>query len=272
VSLAAVILGHRDVPQIERLAERLGCPVWVHYDAKSPAAEHEQLARSARLEAVPDPVRVIWGHWSMVAATLRGLHAVAGDPDHVLILSGQTYPIKPPDQLEARLEAATYLERFPLPFARWGPDGGVDRVAFRWVAAPRWLPERAPIPPMVRVPGRRRFPPVRLFGGSQWGVLHRGARRYVLGIPSTDPVIQMFRHACVPDELFFQTVLSNSPLRDQLVDDNLHHIKWADTAHPEPITQEDLAVLATSTAFFARRFAAGDPLLDTIDRELLAVD
>jgi hypothetical protein len=269
LSIAALVLAHRDIHQVERLAERLDVPVWVHLDAKSTRADHARLAASARLRAVSDPVRVRWGHWSTIIATLRGLMAVRGDPDHVLLLSGQTYPVKPPPLLDTTLADASYVRYVPLPYDRWGRDGGLSRITFRHVPRPRFLPDGSRVPRMIRLPGRRSLPPWRLYGGSQWCALHRDARRFILGLPSDDPIMRTFRAALLPDEMFVHTVLANSPLKDHLINDDLHYIKWSDGAHPDPLNAADLPAIARSSAFFARKFAADDPLLDRIDHELL---
>jgi hypothetical protein len=266
LSYAAVILAHRHPSQVARLAERLACPTWVHYDAKAPAEEHRRLARTPGLELVPRPVTVRWGHWSLVAATLKALAAVEGDPDHVLVLSGETYPIKPASAIAARLrEPVSFIHHTPLPKATW-TRGGLDRVQWAWIAPPRWLPVRG----LVRIPWSRRSPKVELYGGSNWFVLHRDARNLVIDREATDDARRALRWAKLPEELFVQTVLANSPLRDQLVNKDLHYTDWAPAARsPEFLTDAHWDGLVAGRQLFARKFQADSPILDRIDRELL---
>jgi hypothetical protein len=269
MSVAAVVLAHRDAGQVLRLARRLECDVWVHWDAKSAFEDRLRLERDPLVKLVADPVRVHWGDWSPIAATMKAMRAVRGRPDHLLLLSGQTYPIRPPATIRERLsEPLSYVRHLPLPIERWSQRGGIDRVRSWWFRRPAWAPKQ--LPPMVRVRGVRRTPPpLPIFGGSQWMVLHRRAYEHLLTLPATDPVLKLMRRALLPDELFIQTTLANSPLRDHLVNDDLHHIKWSGGSHPEPFEATDLPTLHKSSALFARKFAAGDPLLDSIDRELL---
>jgi hypothetical protein len=268
VSVAALVLAHRDPDQVERLAQRLECPVWVHYDAKSPAAEHERLRRSPHVHVVEDRVRVRWGDPSTLTAILRGLAAVGGDPDHVLLLSGQTYPIKPPPAIRERLsEPVTFVRHLPLPIAAWGLSGGLDRTRRFWVNRPTFAPGW--VPPRIGLPLPRRLPRMQLFGGETWLALHRDARRHVLDLPSTAPVFKLMRHALLAEEMFLQTVLPNSPLAGALVNDSLHFIRWAGGSHPAPLTPSDLPALRETDALFARKFTADDPMLDLIDRDLL---
>lgn len=46
----------------------------------------------------------------------------------MLLLSGQTYPIKPPALLRNRLADASYVHHLRLPYEGWGRDGGLNRV------------------------------------------------------------------------------------------------------------------------------------------------
>jgi hypothetical protein len=155
-----------------------------------------------------------------------------------------------------------------LPRPEWAwHHGGVDRVRYWWTERRSWMPQR--LPAMVRLPVRRRLPPVPLYGGSQWIVLHRSAYQYVLGLPEDHPVNRAMRHALLPDELYFHTVLANSHLRPTLVRDNLHFIKWGGREHPDVLTEQDLAAIEAEGKLFARKFTADDPLLDIIDERLL---
>jgi hypothetical protein len=83
-------------------------------------------------------------------------------------------------------------------------------------------------------------------------------------------IVGFFRHTYIPDELFFHTMLLNSPMRDTVVNENLRFIAW-DPGRPNPRTlvRGDLEVLRRSGKLFARKF---DPLvdgdiLDSLDQE-----
>jgi hypothetical protein len=265
VSYAAVILAHRSPAQVERLVDRLGCPCWVHYDAKAATSERRRLERSPHLELVPNPVDVAWGHWSIVSAILKGLAAVQGDPDHVLVLSGQTYPIKPRHVVADRLgRSVSFLECEPLPYPSWA-GGGFDRIERPWLRLPRFMPG----PAMVPIPIRRRLPEVQFFGGSAWFVLHRDARQVLLDEARRGDLSRLFRRAKLPDELFVHTVLANSPVSEQLVNDDLHFIKWVEGPNPTLIGEQDWENLVRSDALFARKFEPEERVLDRIDAELL---
>ncbi len=176
---------------------------------------------------------------------LKALAAVEGNPDHVLVLSGETYPIKPASMIAARLqEPVSFVHHNRLPYGRW-EDGGLDRVESR----------------TSRIP---------LYGGSGWFVLHREALKLVTDREATEEVRRTLRTAKLPDEMFVHTVLANSPLRDRLVNAGLHYGDWSRNG-PSPATLTDAHWddLVATPALFARKFEAGSPVLDRIDRELL---
>jgi hypothetical protein len=152
-----------------------------------------------------------------------------------------------------------------------GERGGLDRFE-------RWYSERLayrtrmiPLP----LPGRRRLPlGMTPYGGSAFWCLAREALAYVHRFVREHPdVAEFFEHTKIPDELFFQTVLMNSPLAPTIVNDDLHYVDWSGGgAHPATLTAEDFDKLRSSGKLFARKFDPGaDPaILDLLDRELLA--
>ena len=214
--------------------------------------------------------------WSMVEGTLSGLRsAVASDPAHVIVLSGQDYPLKPPTAITERLAAAegkSFVHHYRLPTAAWSrEDDGMRRIRHYWFERPRVLgrPLRLPL-------WKRRFPDGFVpYGGSAWVALSGEAAQYVLRFVEQNPgVVRFFRNTLIPDELFIQTVLLNSPLRDSIVNDEVHHVDWsANRTSPKTFTASDFPALAASDKLLARKFdvKVDAEILDLIDRELLAV-
>ena len=109
--------------------------------------------------------------------------------------------------------------------------------------------------------------------------LSRSAAEYVTEVVEREPgLVRFFKHTFIPEEMFFQTILGNSPLRDRLTTlpdpdcYGLHYIDWhRRLAHPETLRAADFPRLASTAAFFARKFdgTADEALLDAIDADLL---
>jgi hypothetical protein len=76
--------------------------------------------------------------------------------------------------------------------------------------------------------------------------------------------VRFFQRVHVPDEMFFQSIVMNSPFRDRVAPDDLRYIDWrADSDSPAVLTSADFDRLMESGKLFARKF---DP---TLDREVL---
>ena len=74
------------------------------------------------------------------------------------------------------------------------------------------------------------------------------------------------------DEVFFQTILCNSPLRDTLVNDNLRYIALNEGFRPVTYTIGDADTLTSSGKFYARKFDSNvdSAILDYLDKQALA--
>jgi hypothetical protein len=74
----------------------------------------------------------------------------------------------------------------------------------------------------------------------------------------------------VPDELFFQTIIMNSQLRDTVENDDLRYLDWSREPAPAVFTAADLPSLLESRQLFARKFdeTVDFEVLDALDRHL----
>lgn len=73
----------------------------------------------------------------------------------------------------------------------------------------------------LHLPLRRRFPlGLVAYGGSSYWWSTREAIQYVQRFVVEQPgAYRFFKHVDVPDEIFFHTILMNSPLRESVVND-----------------------------------------------------
>ncbi|HVX29432.1 MAG TPA: beta-1,6-N-acetylglucosaminyltransferase, partial [Nitrolancea sp.] len=223
--------------------------------------------------------RCAWGGFGHVAATLEGIDAIersGADADYVILATGQDYPIKSNDRINAFLDehaGVAFLDHFPLPHADW-QNGGLDRIR-AWHF--RIIRRHVRIPPIAAIPIKRRFPHgFAPFGGSSYWCLPRECVRYIHQMTQKNPAfVRFFKTVDVPDEIFFQTVLLNSPYREIIVNDNLRHIDWKDltAGSPSLLTKADFPALAASPRLFARKFdtRVDAEILDMIDQRLLGL-
>lgn len=249
----------------------------VHVDKRAGDATYEAAVRllgDVADVSFVERERCYWGDFSLVRATVRVLEAALchpQDPDYVVLLSGQDYPIKPAREIERFIEGqrqCIFMRHFPLPFEPW-PSGGLARIQL-WHARLGGH--------HVSLPLRRRFPAgYEPYGGSQFWSLPREASAYVVRFTHAETeFVHFFEHVYIPDELFFPTVILNSPFRDSVVNDNLRHIEWTsaeDGGGPKVWRAADLGELAASSKLFARKFdvTVDERILDLVDHELLGV-
>jgi hypothetical protein len=125
------------------------------------------------------------------------------------------------------------------------------------------------------LPAKRKFPAgYTPHGGWAYWCLSREHVEYVHRFAQAHPsFVKFFRFAKSADEIFFQTVLLNSPFKDRIVNDDLRYVDWSSNdCSPQILRGADLPKLAASPKLFARKFdaAVDAAVLDLIDKQLLS--
>jgi Core-2/I-Branching enzyme len=290
-SLTYIVLAHKLPGQFARLVTRLHHPgdlVLAHIDAKSDQAPFEKALADAGMtgpgvELSTARVPVHWGGLGETQAALAAIRRALTVPtwSHVVLLSGQDYPIKPADEISGFLTGhpdTSFLfssaGHDPWPADQregnqtWYWDGDLRRLTLRYYRVGRY-----PVP----LPGRWQWgipraarPPagLRPRQGSAWWALHRPAAQWVLDFGDRHPEVgRFFSRVLIPAENYFQMLLDASPYRDALVQDDLHFQSW-DRWHPRVLGQADLPALLASPKLFARKFDEDQDraVLDELDR------
>lgn len=300
MKIAYIILAHRYPQQVVRLVQRLNSPdaaFVIHLDSKMDAASagavHNGLAALPNVAYLPR-ISGDWGIWPIVQTTVDGLKLIRRQQpqtDYAVLLSGQSYPLRSNAVIAetlAHLEGKTCMTHKPIPRADW-PHDGLDRIEkwhFYWRGRRFVFPEhrsfRHPVlKPLLEMgwsagvrllPMKRRFPAgYAPYGGSQWWCMGRQAIEYVCNfVEHNRRFVRYFHYTYIPDEMFFQTVLINSPLRDQVIDDDLHYIDWSKPVRPATLTVADLEAMLDSPDLFARKFDASvdGRVLDLLDAHI----
>jgi hypothetical protein len=230
-----------------------------------------------------------WGDFSCVTDVLRDFKELitrGTDYDVVMLISGQDYPIKTNEYIQKTLDenrGKSFLSYWSMPYEHWW-KGGMHRFEY-WhfhyrgqiVQLPHSNFFKNPLlkllvnPFLRRVPIRRSLPMQLVpFGGSNYWCLTRECAEYIDRFSQQHPSVpRFFKRALYPTESFYQTVLMNSPLRHQIVNNNLRYIDWSTRkANPKVLTSQDFEKFMSTDSFFARKF---DPtvdleVLDRIDR------
>ena len=272
-----VILAHQLPDQLVRLTRRLNSPgalFLIHINRRSDDAILDTArAGLADLDNVVFLRRhkLHWGAFGHVRATIEALEELdrrSTEFDYLALLTGQDYPIKPVGVIESTLAQSggkSFIAYDRLP---GGWEDGMKRIT-------HWHERRIGVPRgwHLNLPIRRRFPRglVPYGGSAYWWLSHEAieqVRRFIAERPKD---YRFFKHVDVPDEVFFQTVLLNSPLRESVVNDELRLVDWTRDPMPWTFGAGDLEMLRRSPKLLARKFDVtfDAEILDLIDRELL---
>jgi hypothetical protein len=272
IRVAYIVSAYKLPRQLERLLRRLAAPgasFAVHVDRKTRRSVYDEMvARTSDLDVTFLPRHVShWGGFGHVLATLKGIDFFVGEGppfDYAVLLTGQDYPLRSPAAITEFLEDArggSFMNNWPLPFAPWGKAGGLDRIEYWHLITYRRL--------HLALPLRRRLPLGLVpYGGGAYWCLTREMVEYVHGFVHANPsYVKFFEHVFVPDELFFQTIVMNSPLRDSIENENLRYLDWSREPAPAVLGVDDFPALATSHKLFARKFDEGidSAILDLLD-------
>lgn len=257
--IAFAVVAHKAPEQVAGLISTLdlGPHVCVvHCDRKAGPRLGEEIRRLIPA-SIRDHVRFIqtrsvtWGGWGLIGATLDGMRVLLDWHDewsHFVNLSGQCLPTRPVSEL------ATFLARHPQAnFVEWFDARTEFPRALRWsrfhyidvggyilfTPFPSYMPSR-----------------MRIHKGSNWVMLSRAFCQSAVGDAAVRAEIEAFKHAKLPEEMVFQTVLMNGPFRDTVINDSRRLIVWpkAGAPHPRILTMRDRERLDVPGPFIARKF------------------
>lgn len=290
-----LVVAHADMPNLVRLCSRLPLTarVFVHVDGKVTDAEYRWArARLPAASFVEPRRRVSWSSFAMVRAELdliRPAVAVTDPDDHLVLLSGADYPLRPVEDFERFLADAPFRQHIRA-FAIEGTDRKYTmQIDRRW-----WMDElvgsrrgdRLIRKTLNETAGRlaRRTPPNRAVQGLTWWALTAGCARHVLDTADETPELARFySHTWCPDEKFVHSIVHASRFAAETRDGGLADYQgpgqWRlsnfhliDRELAKVWSVDDLDAVRGSDQFFIRKVSTGKSasLLDWIDQERLA--
>lgn len=93
------------------------------------------------------------------------------------------------------------------------------------------------------------------FGGSTWWSLSRTCVEYLIRNKCENNIYTSMQDTYIPDEMFVQTLLLNSPMKEFLRNDNRRYIVWSvKNGHiPANLDMEDYDAIQKSRCLFVRK-------------------
>lgn len=261
---AYLILAHRSTEQLKALVlylEKHG-RVYIHIDAKA-VDVYEDLAHwlqninSDNIILLQDRVKVYWGHYSQVKATIKLLKAAWKDNNTgYTLMSGECFPVTGLTKFIEHLNSgsANYMAFNSQENMRSRSDNinlFIENNIFSKNIFLRKL--SSCIGNVMRLFGIRNktFDALDIYKGSQWFTLSNDIVDWLLTDVMIEDLIEKFKYSICIDEIFFQTIIANSKWRTLVNNNNLFYILWDGKKNPKYLSvQEEFP----HNIFFARKF------------------
>jgi hypothetical protein len=287
MKIAYLILAHRNPKLLKRAIGALSsehCAFFIHIDLKADINEFSDI-RGENIFFSEQRMPVYWGEFSQVEATIRLMRQALGCSagyDYFVLLQGSDYPLACSQYIEEFLERNRDSEfisvvKMPAPGyplskinkLRYPSDRPVRRFASRALAKLG----------LARRDYRKYLESLEAYSGDACWALSRDACTYTLEFAACNPhVEEYFRNTFSPDEMFFHTILGNSPHRARVRRSLLYrdwpipgaHPAMLDDAHVTFFEQQDKVCVddqfGSGEVLFARKFSDDRPdLLQRID-------
>lgn len=241
--------------------------IYVHVDKKVkefPETVLKSAVLKSKLIFVPRR-QINWGGYSQIESELSLLlEAIKTYHSYYHLLSGVDFPIKTQDEIHKffddhqgsnyikydwnSMRSNSHLERireYHFFQEKIGRNLG-KMAAFWWYAEKSSLRFQKKIS-VNRIKGREE----EFFKGTNWFSITHEMASFV--ISKTDYIERNFRYSLCADEIFLQTIASDSPFKKNIVDDTLRFIDWK-RGNPYIFRSADYDLLIESDKLFARKF------------------
>lgn len=284
---AYLIMAHNDWDQLERLIELLdskNADIYVHIDKRAtlfPKYYFEKICKYSKISFF-SKYKNYWGGFSLVQSEIFLLREASRfNYDYYHLLSGSDLPIKPIKKIEAFFEANDGKE-----FIHFDTDKRleIDKEIWRRTALYHFLQNYRKISKMTWLNkvftfiehillgiqlvfnvDRLKKKNVKIYYGSQWFSITHAFTQYVLS--NQDKIDKLFRYTSCSDELLMQTLIMESPYKDNLYirvrgnfnEANMRLIDWQRGKNGSPYTWKhiDYEILKCTKCLFARKFNSG---------------
>jgi hypothetical protein len=278
--LSYLILAYNEPEQLERLVKRLqfkDTDIFIHIDKKSNIKSFEHLRDLPNVFLIKNRTAVVWGNYSMIEATLISFDQILktySNYSHINLLSGQDYPLKSNAVIQKFLfeNADKSFMRYQSILDEW--TNSISRLT-KYNLGDYSFPFKYKIQALINkyLPAKKIPLNLKPYGLSQWITITPICAKYVIEfLAKNASVKRFFKMTWTADELIFQTILLNSPFKNQIVNDHLRYIKFIKNAsRPLTLTMLDSKTLKDSDKFFARKFSISEDqnILDFLDNLIL---
>ncbi|GGO79535.1 hypothetical protein GCM10011348_14060 [Marinobacterium nitratireducens] len=271
MKVSFVLLAHEAPEQLKGLIQSLlaaGSNIYMHHDASS-SGDVRTASASWGLDALPgklylaDRVKVVWGEWSIVEATLNCMQLIREhdtDSDYFMLLSGSCMPVKPVALLQEYLAQSgkDHIEAVNAEKQQW-VTAGLQKQRWSKFHFFNWRYQTFLFDTSLKIQRKLKIKREIPLGhtahmGSQWWCIRRGTLMSVLDLIESKPVLRRFyKRTWVPDELFFQTLVANLVPKSEISSELLTRYTFNSWGIPLVYYDDDYPELLAESRFFVRK-------------------
>jgi core-2/I-Branching enzyme len=287
MKVAYLFLTHKNPNLLKRAIGALSsesCAFFIHIDLKADIQEFSGIG-GKNIFLSEQRMPVYWGEFSQVEATIRLMRQALGSSagyDYFVFLQGSDYPLRSRGYIERLLEnnrGFEFMNLVKMPAPGY-PLSKINKLSYPSDKPVRRFASRALAKlGLAQRDYRKYLGGLEAYSGDACWALSRDACVYILEFAACNPHVERyFRNTFTSDEMFFHTILGNSPLRSR-VRRGLGYRDWSiPGAHPAMLNDVHIASFeqqekvwvedqfGSGEALFARKFSDDSPdLLQRID-------
>jgi len=252
VKIAYLIIAHNNFQHLNNLISTLNnqqVDFYIHFDKKVKTLP--DLSFYKNLTILEKRFSVNWGGFSLVDATIELIKVSYNNKQYerFILLSGADYPIRDNQYILNFFEenqVTNYINTQRI----LSDDKRIDRLNYYYLEGKgnnkivdvfRTILTQS----MKLFNIKRRFPSLynsyTLHFGSQWWSLNKEFIEYLITfLEENNTFVKFYRNSLIPDEMFFQTIIMNSPFAGT-VKGTLTYTDWSQGApHPALIERKHL--------------------------------
>lgn len=282
MEISYLILAHHNFEHLQNMIDALDHPnvkFFIHIDKKVELSliKKFRFYHMQNCKLIKNRYCVNWGGYNMIRATLRLIKAayIPKNKGYYVLMSGDDYPMRDTNYIFDFL-SDNYGKEFiyynSMPYSNWSVDGGMDRIDYYWFIDTIGFNHSAELCKFQKSINMKRpfFEDFKPYGGSQWWCLTSECVNYILKFLRANDIYQSyFESSFVPDEIFFNSIVGNSPFSSAVTGSNLKYIEWnSEEPHPKILVQSDYPNIISSDNLWIRKVnrRVSLELINEIDR------
>ena len=273
MKISFILLAHESSEKLKPLIEAIikaGSNLYIHHDA---TAKDDLRQKCLNWDINPsdgnvyfaERVKVTWGEWSIVKATLNCIDKIFennDNSDYFMLISGSCFPIKPIKYLEETLSLkdVDYIESVNVEKNRW-ITAGIQEERWNKYHFFNWRYQRKLFDFSLKIQNKFKINRVLPLNhtphmGSQWWCLRNSTLKQIHDIVKNNKKIESFyRKTWVPDELFFQTFVSNLIPKKEIDSNLLTRYIFNSWGIPKVYYDDNYLDILLDDKFFVRKIS-----------------